>query len=81
MFNMHLTEVIVAQVYINLHEVLQKFQGRSNEILTGAAMPHPHTHQHSFLSSVSTKVRLTVPGLSFQVPFTLIWEDQTSDSK
>jgi len=33
-------------------------QGCSNEILTGAAMPNPHTHR-SFLSSVSTKLRLT----------------------
>ena len=33
-------------------------QGRSNEILTGVALPNPHTH-HSFLSSVSTKLRLT----------------------
>ena len=43
MFNIHLTEVIVAQVYINSQEVLQRFQGRSNEILTGGHAPSPHT--------------------------------------
>ena len=36
-----------------------RYQVRGNEILSSVAMPHPHTHQHSFLSSVSTKLQLT----------------------
>jgi len=61
-------------------------QDRSNDILSDVAMPNPHTH-HSFLSSVSTKLRLTSDvftnecegNLKGQAWNALLGKSQTSD--